>query len=374
MLYDYHAYQNKEKPDSIHATYLISGRKRAVKAENGGDVEMSSSMPDQEEPHSEDIPTTTLTLVGEEKLQGRPSSLNVAAKSPANSRIDTLAGYEDATCIHIYSLAPHPQRDLALLSDMSKALSEYSIKEQEPKYGAIVNHHVRRRDKAARTKAATPSSSKPAKTQPSSVKSAPSAEKVKQEPSATKVKQELAPEPPKEGTQSSNVSKPPPSTNRGAPGGIMQSFAKAASKPPKPKPQPKEEGTSMALSDDGEADDEDIIPSKKTDKDNDTGRKSRKEREEELRRMMEEDEDEDEDEEDDESKERGDEEEAADQEMEEAPDPEPEAASQDKQSNEPPEVVASTENGRRRGKRRVMQKKRILDDQGYMGLFPPIPA
>lgn len=65
MLYDYHTYQNAEKPDSIFATYLLSGIKK--KAQDDGDVQMSSSMPDQEE----EVPATTVTLVGQDKLQGR---------------------------------------------------------------------------------------------------------------------------------------------------------------------------------------------------------------------------------------------------------------------------------------------------------------
>lgn len=128
------------------------------------------------------------------------------------------------------------------------------------------------------------------------------------------------------------------------------------------KPAKKDEDTSMALSDDGEADDDDIpAPKKKVKEEDESVRKSKKEREEELRRMMEEDEDDD-----DEPEEEND---PADQEMEEAPEPEPEPEPKEEAKEEPSEVVSSTEGGRRRGRRKVMQKKRILDDQGYMGKF-----
>ncbi|EOO03850.1 putative dna polymerase subunit cdc27 protein [Phaeoacremonium minimum UCRPA7] len=80
--------------------------------------------------------------------------------------------------------------------------------------------------------------------------------------------------------------------------------------------------------------------------------KSRKEREEALRRMMD---DEDEEEEP---------EEKADSPMEE-PVEEPPAPEPEKEA-EPTEVVSSTGDGRRRGKRRIMRKKQILDDQGYL--------
>lgn len=137
----------------------------------------------------------------------------------------------------------------------------------------------------------------------------------------------------------------------------MQSFAKAASRPPKPKPVvKKEEDTAMALSDDGEADADDMPAPKKTAAETESLRQAKRKREEDLRQMMEEDEEEDEDEE----------KEPEDAEMEE-PEPEPEPEPVKEEEKEPEEVVSASANGRRRGKRRVMKKKRILDDQGYMG-------
>lgn len=69
MLYDFHKYQNAMKPDSVHATYLVYGSMPAPIPEADGDVEMSSSMPDQDE-LSDTVPTTTMTLTSEGKLQG----------------------------------------------------------------------------------------------------------------------------------------------------------------------------------------------------------------------------------------------------------------------------------------------------------------
>jgi DNA polymerase delta subunit 3 len=68
MLYDFHRYQNKQRANSIHATYLVYGT-MADSAQENGDVEMTSSMPEHE-PLSETVPSTTLTLVAEENLQG----------------------------------------------------------------------------------------------------------------------------------------------------------------------------------------------------------------------------------------------------------------------------------------------------------------
>lgn len=286
--------------------------------------------------------------------------------------LDVLADYKQVTAIHVYSLAPHPQKDLSLLSDVSAQLSEYSINEDTSaaakKYGTIPNTQVRRRDRKERSKAAAPPS-KPVKQEPVAPKPTPAA-KIKQDPFAPKpsptdtkpVKQEESEPSSKNATPSSSAGKKPPALKKGVSGGIMQSFARAAALPPRPKPAPKkEEDTEMALSDDGEADDSDL-PAKKATADPEAVRAARKEREDALRRMMEDDDDE----EDAEASEKDDE--PADEEMEEAPEPEPEPEPEaKKEEKESAEVVSSSGDGRRRGKRRVMKKKRILDDQGYMG-------
>jgi DNA polymerase delta subunit 3 len=78
MLYDFHIYQNKQKPNSVHATYLVYGRK-AAEAQKGadGDVEMnmSSSMPGQEGEDEPEVPTFTLSLIREESLTGMLSPI-----------------------------------------------------------------------------------------------------------------------------------------------------------------------------------------------------------------------------------------------------------------------------------------------------------
>ncbi|KAF7542767.1 hypothetical protein G7Z17_g11295 [Cylindrodendrum hubeiense] len=360
MLYDFHKYQNALRSDSVHATYLVYGTKSSDNAQSNGDVEMTSSIPDHDA-LSEDAPTTTLTLAREEELK------------------DILADYKQVTAIHVYSLAPHPQKDLCLLSDVSTQLSEYSINEDTTaaakKYGTIPNTQVRRRNRKGRSNV-TALVSKPAKQESmklESVKQEPTAPKpafaakIKQDPFAPKapasdakpIKQETSEPSSKNATPSSSAGKKPPALKKGVSGGIMQSFARAAALPPRPKPAPKKEETSMALSDDGEADDSDI-PAKKTTSDPEAVRAARKQREDALRRMMEDD-----DEEEAEASEKDDE--PADEEMEEAPEPEPEPEPETKkEEKEPAEVVSSSGDGRRRGKRRVMKKKRILDDQGYM--------
>jgi DNA polymerase delta subunit 3 len=80
MLFDFHQKQNAKKPNSIHATYLISGTKRSVSEPNNTngraekDVSMRSSpfmssMPEQEvEQEKEPVKKSTILLVREEEL------------------------------------------------------------------------------------------------------------------------------------------------------------------------------------------------------------------------------------------------------------------------------------------------------------------
>ncbi|GFP58224.1 DNA polymerase delta subunit 3 [Trichoderma asperellum] len=339
---------NASKANSIHATYLIYGSKTEDREPETGDADMDGSAPEPE-PLSDYASAKTVTIVAEEGLK------------------DALAEYEEVTSLHIYSLAPFPQRDLALLSDVSKSLSEYRKVEDAAKmldtYGLIANPKARKKDRKGRppvsVPATAPSAHKAVKQETQSATPKPSqAEKVKQQ---TKETTSVDSTP-----TSSAGKKPHPPLKRGSSGGIMQSFARAAAKPPKskPEPKPKEEDTSMALSDDGEADEEDLPSSKSIDLE--ALKRTRKEREEQLLRMMEDPEDEADEKEEPKNE---DENEKSDEEMEEASEPEPEPEpepEQPKEDKEPAEVISNSSNGRRRGKRRVMKKKRILDDQGYM--------
>jgi DNA polymerase delta subunit 3 len=83
MLYDFHASQNSKQPNSVHATYLVTGTKKVEtplalpNGKDGDDVVMASSPfpsswrdESHEEPRSSRIPVKTLTLVREEELEG----------------------------------------------------------------------------------------------------------------------------------------------------------------------------------------------------------------------------------------------------------------------------------------------------------------
>lgn len=248
-------------------------------------------------------------------------------------------------------------QDPALLFDATRQLVKFSAGHDasgsQNSHGVIVNPGVRRKErKGAGAKLADASTKAAEEVAP----------KVKAEPQAAAESSKAKAETP---SSSAAAKKSIPSLKRGGSSGIMESFAKAAAKPKKKEtPQPatpsgaaEEESSTRAMSDDGE-DDAELLPKPRSG----AGRKSRKDREEELRRMM--DDNEDEDEEPEVKADSPDEEPVEEEPVEEEPGP-PEA-----EKEELAEMVSvSTGDGRRRGKRRVMRKKQIMDEQGYLGKY-----
>ncbi|CAN8102541.1 unnamed protein product [Discula destructiva] len=337
MLYDFHSWQNGKKTGAVHATYMIYGTKRNAHAnghsQHDADVEMTSSPPESA-PQAEGVPLVTLSLVAEESLS------------------DVLAQYEQVTSLHVYSLGPHPVKDMQLLADVSRPILDV-VEDESVTLRPVRNPYVRRRERRSAASKAVPAP-EPVRTKPAPANPAPAP--------AAKVK-----EPKIESKPSSKESTPVPSgtqkpaPKRGASGGIMQSFAKAAAMPKKastpktstPSASVDADIQGLALSDDGE-DDSVTVPEPKSEANqgNEATRKSRNARKDELERMMEESSEDEEPEKEDIPME----------EAEEPPAPEEET----KEDAEPAEVVSSTGDGRRRGKRQVMKKKTVMDEQGYL--------
>ncbi|KAI8942520.1 hypothetical protein NX059_000584 [Plenodomus lindquistii] len=80
MLFDFHRKQNAKKPNSVHATYLVTGTKRnpehsnGIAGRKGDDVNMRSSpfmssMPEPEAPAVEHTKKLSVVLVREEELE-----------------------------------------------------------------------------------------------------------------------------------------------------------------------------------------------------------------------------------------------------------------------------------------------------------------
>lgn len=160
-------------------------------------------------------------------------------------------------------------------------------------------------------------------------------------------------------------------------GGIMQSFAKAAASKADPKRKPASQPAQnsaaktpstamMSDDDDGEEDDHSgVLPQPKASGDSAEVRKARAEREAELKRMMEDDE-EDEAEEARSSPDEDPEEPLPDAEATESKE-EGDKPSQEQEDSQPSELVSSSGDGRKRGKRKVIKKRQVQDDEGYFG-------
>ncbi|KAI4867991.1 DNA polymerase subunit Cdc27 [Hypoxylon rubiginosum] len=344
MLYEFHKWQNDKRPGSLHATYLVYGtRKKVEKAEEqDGDVEMTDSHSEMRMTFSDEVPTYTLSLIREAQLQ------------------EVLAEYDEVTSIHVYSVGPHPVKDIQLLADPARQVMDMSTAGTVPAaskvFGSIISPNVHKRERRGQA-------SKPVASTPKVEPKAPIKQEAEQEdkPAAVKEEPKVSARSNAKGLASSAPVKKPAATatlkRQGSSGGIGQMFAKAAARPKKPVAKvtdsvassAAEKDEKMAMSDDGEDDTE---PMPETKQESSSSRRSRLDRQAELRRMM--------DESDEEESEKP--ESPAEEPMEEeAPPPEPEP-----KAEEPAEVVSSTGDGRRRGRRRVTRKKQVMDDKGYL--------
>ncbi|KAK3944804.1 hypothetical protein QBC46DRAFT_455861 [Diplogelasinospora grovesii] len=348
MLFDFHRTENQKRPGSVHATYLVYGIRRSDRTSSqqseDGDIDMMN-VPPNGEALSETVPTSTLTLVEEGDLP------------------TVLAEYEEVSSIHVYSIGPHVSKDMELLSEVAReALNLGAGKDaaaERKLRGPIFNPRAKRRE---RKEALAQKKAEAKPVTAAFLKSAGAEPKVKEEPkpAPTKAKEEEKIAQPASDTEKKAVlpaaKKPTPALKRGgsSSSSIMQAFSKTkpptkAKKAETSQPATPSGDDSHPMSDDGE-DDSAEMPQPKAPEN--PGRKSKREREEELRRMMEEDDDDEEEEEKAESP-------APEEEPEEPAAPEP-------VKEEPAEVVAASGDGRRRGKRKVMRKKQIMDDQGYL--------
>lgn len=257
----------------------------------------------------------------------------------------------------MYSLSPHSESLVTLLADISEPVLPTT--EFDPLIAAaglqpVQNLHVRKRRRPGSLPAEAPT--------PTNVKGPHSA--------SAKPKQTL---------KSYNSSERPIKDKRSS---ATYSFFKSAAStespdkvsataPPNDKAaqetaeqttagKAEEEDFSTALSDDGNADDSDPLPHKELPSKSGPGRVAMKEREEAIRRMM--------DAEDDKGPEAKDVVPEIDTQSPPAP-VERHADENESGGPEKTEVIASSGNGRRRGRRRVTKKKRMLDEQGFLGKF-----
>lgn len=135
MLYDFHHRQTAKKPESVHATYLITGTRKpraptktnGTQDRDGEDRFMQSSpfmssMPVQADGEEEHIPVTSILLAKEEDLDGR-SVIALDGESAVSSKKLTLADakaqFDKITSIHVYSLEPGTLKVMAAATTAS---------------------------------------------------------------------------------------------------------------------------------------------------------------------------------------------------------------------------------------------------------------
>ncbi|KAF2272996.1 uncharacterized protein EI97DRAFT_482913 [Westerdykella ornata] len=382
MLYDFHTKQNARTPNSVHATYLITGRKRALEqtnGANGGGVEdedtvmqssppYMSSMPDIEAEESEEaaaeapVPTTTIVLVKEEELE--------SAK----------AEFEEITSIQVYSLEPGPLKDMRILSVCNQEITT-SYSSSDPLqwwevYGMVHNPYIKAcilpfNSTPRRTGKYVPPPTT-ASTKPLASKTAPKAEsKAPAHPSEEKSKAALiskgnvsedtsgrsTPQPVAKTTTTLKKSDSKPNLRKDA-SDIFKSFAKAKAKPKSAgaskdsTPAPANDVPMQGMSED-EGNDEDDAPEVKIDEEKlKQQRQKRKEVNEKLQQMMD----------------------MSDEEMadveEKGSEPlrkEPEEETGSSKTIEPePTATVTSQGGRRRGRRKVIKTKKVKDEDGYL--------
>ncbi|KAE8400918.1 DNA polymerase subunit Cdc27 [Aspergillus pseudonomiae] len=356
MLYDFHHNENSKKPQSVNATYIVTGvQKTPAPATNGhangeenrDDVfpsspYLSSSMPNQDST-PDTVPMASILLVREEDLE------------------DAKSTFESISSIYIYSLQQTVLQDLNVLTDVNREMVSNHSQEDPLEYGGqwgmIQNKNVKRRTGARPAPAPTATTSKPTipSKRPSEATSSQAKPAPKKEESAASEQAST-----RESTPST-TSKP---TEKAAPvkrekSNLFSSFAKA-----KPK-QKKEESATPAESaepsgaedvfggdddDDVDEEPEELFPDSGKSASAAATRESRKEREERLKKMMEDD-DEDEDEE-----------------MPDATEPPEETNLIDQPPPKKPELKEeiTVQGGRRRGRRQVMKKQVRKDEEGYL--------
>ena len=367
MLYEFHRQQNSKKAGSVHATYVITGTKRNTQTngvhsqDDGEDSIMRSSppRPGSSMPQSQDeapapIPTRSIMLVKEEQLD------------QAKQLFETISG------IHIYSLQAGGLSDVQVLTECNRKVqtgyaSEDPMKEWK-QYGTIQNPSVRRRK---RKNGPPPAAIVPAK--PEAVK-AKAAATAAAKTSAADVKAAVKPTLKSETSNDAKGahSKPVGSTKAQS-SSIFKAFTKGAAKPKKtdsqgssaaaspaalPSPAaPAEDGTEdvpmTGFSDDDMDDTGTNLLGEEPDEVKEPSGPTRKERKAALEALM--------DEEDEPMKDADSP--AAAEEDEEKLD---EGAIDKPEPKEEPKESVTVENGRRRGRRRVMNKKTVKDEEGYL--------
>ncbi|KAJ5200571.1 Six-hairpin glycosidase [Penicillium cf. griseofulvum] len=360
ILFEFHRNENAKKSQTVHATYVISGIQKAPEpaptnshADDEDDIMdspyLSSSMPNQDSA-SDSIRTTSIVLAREEDLE------------------DAKSTFQSISTIHVYSLEPTALPDLNVLVDSNREIARTHGQEDPlecgKQWGMIQNRNVKRRTGArppppATTPAVKAPAAKPSK--PTTESTVPAKRPLQKEASSSKeeaIKSDEAKSDLSSAVNSQTSSKPSGKAalaKQKGNGNLFSSFAKAKPKakalaPAEPAAPSAED---VVLDDASEEEAEELFPDSTDKAAAATTRENRKEREERLKKMMDDDDDD----------------EADDEEM---PDADEEPREPTPVEHLPPSKPAelkeevTVQGGRRRGKRQVLKKKTVKDEEGYL--------
>ncbi|OAL45212.1 hypothetical protein IQ07DRAFT_684177 [Pyrenochaeta sp. DS3sAY3a] len=345
MLFDFHQSQNAKQSKSVHATYLLTGNRRSPTQPKGLDRDgedlvmrsspFMSSMMDPEEVSEAPVPKMTIVLAREEEVER------------------VRATFEDEVTIHIYSLEPGPLENLHALCacnlEVAMTYASEDPMERWRTYGDIQNPYIKRRTAKYAPSGVNHKLDAGANATAKSNMNLKGSKEPLQNP-GDNVSGRSASSPSVSATMLKRSDSKPGNKNDNTAGSIFKSFAKAKSKareveqPQASALKPSGDKVMQGMSEDeGEEDDkpEIVIDDLK----NEAARKAREERTERLH-----------------------------EEMLDAPtltesQPAPSPPTTAKLASPEPsesESKVTVHNGRRRGRRRVMKRQKVKDEEGYL--------
>lgn len=270
--------------------------------------------------------------------------------------------FDAISSIHIYSLESHPLNDVQVLTECNRKVAvDYASEdplEAWKQYGTIQNPNTKRRTRRNGPPPPAPVAAPVIKKEDA---------KTKQTPVPTTKEDSKPSTKPETNTNGGAAATTKPAQTKRQNSDIFKSFSKSKTKPKtgegseaSPASEVKDEAMG-GFSDDDDGDEE--VPVAGEVQKPTTDSKSKKERAAELQAMMDAEEDEDDHDNDEEMADADADTNAADAEIEE---PEVTLDKAPAQEDEPKETV-TVENGRRRGRRRVMKKRTVKDEEGYLG-------
>jgi len=357
MLYEFHRKQNAKKPGSVHATYLLTGAQQEIAAptngvhsQEDGDTVMQSSppLPTSSAPKSEDAGDETMAvravmLVKEEHLE------------------QAKATFEHITGIHVYSLQAKGLSDMQALAECNRQVAA-SYASEDPlqawkQYGTIQNPNVKRRTQRKPPPAPAPVAKEAvAKTKTLAPTKQPTVAEKKVSKDSQESKAESKPASKESTPAPDRTAKSKPAVKR-QDSDIFKSFAKGKTKPKLPGNETSAEASPPAEAEDepmNDFSDDEAEDSAQIETEQQTAvptGPSKKDKEAELQAMMDQ------------------EDEPMEDVAETTDEPDNAIDKVQPQPEQEPQETMTVENGRRRGRRRVMKKKTVKDEDGYLGVL-----